>query len=349
MSEVPNNLVDLNTVDLNSLPNTSPSSKPTTTMSSFVQDEINSIINILIKVDSLDPKQGLTNHASPLLLENTHVLCKGREYENLMSRLLRESKGSERNEQLERVHALVSGFVQAERKNRARQKMNYVLAGATSGRIDQAIQMLVETEEIDDDLLIFIDYLVEKEQARSRGGTYSPLYPPSPSSSSSAPSSATLDVLLMVQRRLRAETVTSKEDFVRILHILLSLPPSLSPAERVTKIRELLKSIEQMRHFEDFVQSGVDFIKKNGMRAKEPGRKGSKTTKRIIDDSDQLDGESGMAEDISVREVELSPIVLEQMKDLLIDIRSITKTLYTGGVGDTVFEMQSTRKVPTKE
>ncbi|RYG94326.1 hypothetical protein EON65_57660, partial [archaeon] len=106
--------------------------------------------------------------------------------------------------------------------------MNYVLAGATSGRLDQAIQMLIETEEIDDDLLVFIDYLVEKEQARSNGGKYSPLYPPPTPSSSAMSSSPTLDVLLMIQRRLRAEAITSKDDFVRILHILLSLSPTLT-------------------------------------------------------------------------------------------------------------------------
>ncbi|RYG94327.1 hypothetical protein EON65_57665 [archaeon] len=123
----PENLVDLNTVNLNTLPSSTPSSTTTTTMQSFVQDEIKTIISILLKVDSLDSKQGLTNHASPLLLENTHVLCKGREYENVMSRLIRESSSFERSEQLERVHALVSGFVQAERKNRARQKVTLIV------------------------------------------------------------------------------------------------------------------------------------------------------------------------------------------------------------------------------
>lgn len=234
-----------------------------------------------------------------------------------------------------------------------------MLAGASSGRIDQAIQMLVETEEIDDDLLIFMDYLVEKERARSRGGQYSPLYS---AQSSSAASSATLDVLLMVQRRLRAETITSKDDFVRILHTLLSLPSTMAPQQRVEKIRELVKSIEQLRNFEDFVQNGIDYIKQNGMRAKEPGRGGNKSSSKDSGRDAQEDAKAAgnakgdregreymsMGEDMDLREVELAPTVLEQMKDLLIDIRSITKSLYAGGVGETVFEMESTRSVPTR-
>jgi len=80
------------------------------------------------------------------LLENAHIITTGRTYESTMNDRMeaaREGSGEDMS-QLEKVDALLQGFVTAERKQRARLKVTYVLAGAESGRLNEGIALLSE-------------------------------------------------------------------------------------------------------------------------------------------------------------------------------------------------------------
>lgn len=81
-----------------------------------------------------------------VLLESAHIITTGRIYESLMNdRMEAAREGSGENlAQLEKVDALLQGFVTAERKQRARLKVTYVLAGAESGRLNEGITLLSE-------------------------------------------------------------------------------------------------------------------------------------------------------------------------------------------------------------
>ena len=68
---------------------------------------------------------------------------------------------------IERVDAFLTGFISSERKARSKLKLNYIIAGASSNRMESAIGMLSETDQIDDDLLMFIDALIRKKKVSS--------------------------------------------------------------------------------------------------------------------------------------------------------------------------------------
>ena len=57
----------------------------------------------------------------------------------------------------------MSSFISAERKKRSRLKLNYILAGAAESRLDDTIKLLRQSEELDNELLIYIDSLIKKE------------------------------------------------------------------------------------------------------------------------------------------------------------------------------------------
>ena len=220
---------------------------------------INNIIdNVLIYSSSNKDLSGFDPH---FLLENAHIITSGRIYESTMNDRMeaaREGSG-EALTQLEKVDALLQGFVTAERKQRARLKVTYVLAGAESGRLNEGIALLSEryphrahclpvilsvlfsdyyalfitvcSGEIDDDLMKYLDRVIKKELLKAMG----PGATLSEDSSSDADSSitdreeesleagvkATLSVLRMVQKLLQAELKTQKRREVRLLSALL--------------------------------------------------------------------------------------------------------------------------------
>lgn len=77
-----------------------------------------------------------------ILLKHAHILTHGRLYENVMNDRIHGAKSLPERQALEKVDALMRGFITAERKQRARLKVVYVLAGAQSGDIDECIKLL---------------------------------------------------------------------------------------------------------------------------------------------------------------------------------------------------------------
>lgn len=106
-----------------------------------ISDEVNSIIDLFLQAQM----DGNFASVSPSLLsENSHMLVKGRLYETIMDKRLSQCDKSEDTIALEKVNSFLQGFVNSERKSRARMKVNYILSGAMTNRLDEAIEILVE-------------------------------------------------------------------------------------------------------------------------------------------------------------------------------------------------------------
>jgi hypothetical protein len=109
-----------------------------------VQSSITSIVYSLFAAELNAPEAGTLKIEPTLLVESSHILAKGRFYELCMQDLLSTCSSVREVKAAERVDAYLRGFVVAERRSRARMKVNYILAGATSNRLDQAIGLLSE-------------------------------------------------------------------------------------------------------------------------------------------------------------------------------------------------------------
>lgn len=104
-----------------------------------IQDEIREIIQIFVTAE------GGVNSVSPsILLENAHILSKGKLYEYAIEKTIEECANVRDIAKIEAVDAFMKGFIISERKQRSRLKMNYMMSGASSNRLDQAIALLSE-------------------------------------------------------------------------------------------------------------------------------------------------------------------------------------------------------------
>jgi len=61
--------------------------------------------------------------------ENAYVLAKNTLYEDVMEGLLLNVVDTKQAEAIQRIDAILKGFIQTERKTRSRLKLNYILAG----------------------------------------------------------------------------------------------------------------------------------------------------------------------------------------------------------------------------
>jgi hypothetical protein len=78
-----------------------------------------------------------------LLVDNSHVLAKGTLYEDVVRELMLSAAVDDRAH-IHAADAFLKGFVSSERKKRLKLKVNYILAGAQSKRLDEAIDLLSE-------------------------------------------------------------------------------------------------------------------------------------------------------------------------------------------------------------
>ena len=105
--------------------------------------EIPSLLQTLFVMELNTPNQ-LSRTDPTVLIDNAHILTKGHFYETCMQDMLSQCSSPRETRAAERVDAFVRGFVVSERKARARMKVDYILAGASSNRLDEAIHLLSE-------------------------------------------------------------------------------------------------------------------------------------------------------------------------------------------------------------
>ena len=180
-----------------------------------IEDEIRRVIEVFKSAEG-----SLVKVDPSILTENAHLLAKGKYYEMVMEDYLRSSVTSHEITKLEAIDAFIGGFVQAERKQRSRLKLNYIIAGATSNRLEESIQLLAESDEIDECLLSFIDSLIKKEILRSAG----PIAAMDDDIMEKlvGPGKETIEILRMVRRRLEAELKMVNREEVKLLSLLLA-------------------------------------------------------------------------------------------------------------------------------
>lgn len=92
-------------------------------MDRAVAEEVRALLRVLCMIDEKEGTEGLERRAGLLLTENSHLLCKGRVFEQTISEELQRISSPAQSERLERVHSMVAGFLHAERKSRARTKV----------------------------------------------------------------------------------------------------------------------------------------------------------------------------------------------------------------------------------
>jgi hypothetical protein len=104
-----------------------------------IQEEIKEIIQTLVQSGG-----GVDSNTLSILMENAHILTKGKLYESVIEKSIEECDNNRDVAKIEAVDAIMKGFIVSERKQRSRLKMNYMMSGASSNRLDEAITMLSE-------------------------------------------------------------------------------------------------------------------------------------------------------------------------------------------------------------
>lgn len=319
--------------------------------------DIKMLVNIFIDAEKSNP-EGFRSVNPSLLLDNSHILTKGRLYEGVMEELLQtQGEGRAETAVIERVDAFLTGFINSERKARSKLKLNYIISGASSNRLESAVGMLSETDQIDDDLLMFIDALIRKKKMTTSGkaqsgsmssydalddeGLPNPGGGARPSMTGGEEENSASDVsgdedddvvglgegndaiavLQMVRRRLVAEIRTGDKPELRLLAALLA-EPDVSQHEKM--IRTQLVKVEQMERFETFLENGVNHLSAEDAVTEEGEGESPKPF--------ALDVDAKGGKDKSV-----APDTVEKMKDVLVTLRGAMKMF---GNKD-IFEVQS--------
>ncbi len=109
-------------------------------MTKSVTLQIETIVDSLLEGVKADTSFITTLHPQ-VIVDNAHVLAKGRLYESVIAKKL---NGNSTVTHVDQVDSLLRGFVTSERKRRSRLKVDYLLAGAASQRLEDGVKMLVD-------------------------------------------------------------------------------------------------------------------------------------------------------------------------------------------------------------
>ena len=218
-----------------------------------IEEDISSIFKMFLKAEA-EAKEGMYAVPPSVLTDNAPFLTKGRIYEKVVKTLLTGARSAEEVSRLEKVDSFLYGFVRSERKSRARLKVNYIIAGATTGRLDESIDMLHEADEIDEELLLYINGLINKQLLRSGG-------PAAESEDELVPGSSgknAVDILKLINKRLEAQlkAVNGKKELL-LLAKLMSIE---DPQTREDVLKSRLKKVEDMDNFAQFVAEGIEHL-----------------------------------------------------------------------------------------
>lgn len=301
-------------------------------LSDVLKQEIRDIIEIYVDSHKLkETKIPIAKSAlydPTILLENAYVLVKGKLYEEVMGSLIMEANDDDETRTLQKIDAFLTGFIQSERKSRSRVKLNYILAGASSGRLDAAIDLLNESDEIDDSLISFIDSLIKKQQIKSSGPANlvddDDVDGDNEDYNIIGSGKATLDVLRMVKRRLLAEIKARSKSELKLLVGLLQVK-EIDRREEI--LLTTLSTVTALESFSAFVQDGLQHYQ----------------DMQIIDvEESNSDGSSNSSNDNSTgKRVEMSPQVYEEMKVVLELVYKIIRRLNTGFTDESVFSVNA--------
>jgi hypothetical protein len=341
-----------------------------------IKEDIRSLVNVFIEAEKTN-KDGFRSINPSFLLDNSHILTKGRLYEGVMDGLLQDSGETNRADTaiLERVDAFLTGFINSERKSRSKLKLNYIMSGASSNRLESAISMLSETEQVDDDLLMYIDALTRRKMMASGGKATttavmnSPLDEeglPNPSGSMDARPSMTSEdtedgvdvddvsdgdfvglgegndavaVLQMIRRRLVAEVRTTGKPELRLLAALLAEP---DVGKHAGMLRAALVKVEQMERFETFLENGIVHLSSEEAELATDSSEGSAERERErVGPFDENADSGGLVGRKKGGEKRVAPDTVEKMRDVLLTLKDVMRMFAGNNQNMDVFEVKS--------
>lgn len=225
---------------------------------STIEEDIEQILDLYLTAETKKMKEeggGLQSVSPTVLMENAAFLCKGRLYEKVIKRRMETSASAEEAGLLQRVDSFMLGFIKSERKSRSRLKVNYIIAGATSNRLDRSIDLLHEADEIDEDLMQYISGLIKRQTLRLGG--------PAAESEDDLPLGTgknAIEILKMIYKRLEAQMKTQgKAELILLAKLMLEQDPS----RREDILKDQLYKVEDMENFAFFVESGIEHLTMN--------------------------------------------------------------------------------------
>ena len=269
-----------------------------------LKDELKVLLNQLLYVEMQDRGKS-SMMASTMFLENDYLFAKSDLYETVMDELIQMASNDDEISALCRVDTLLKGFVNNERKRRAKLKLDYLLAGASTGKLEEAVLLLSETDEIDQDLFTFIDGMIKKEVMTKLG----PTADEEDIKDIEGIGKNAIDVLQMLKRRLDAETKGEINEFVKLLATMIN---ESDAAQRDKLLRRSLRRVEEIEDFEQFVDEAVQHL--------------TSTTIPNSSDGNYHDSQSDRSEVSTLR----GGAVVEVIKDIKFSTQEMKKMLKTG-------------------
>ena len=282
---------------------TPPSPRPDPTL----KEDIFRIIYQLLESQSdvgpeLDEDSSIveTRLDTKILIDNAHILVQDNAYEEAIEELLNSCDSEKAVSTLERIDGFMRSFIQNERKSRCRLKVNYLINGATSNRLEEAISKLSTADEIDGNLLRFIDSLIQKRITMVGG----PTADREDEKLLSTSGKDAVNVLKLVYNRLKAEVQLRKDFNLRLLAILISEKDdgNLDPI-----LRKALTTVEKFQMFSNYVERGVEHL------------------------SERIEHQSTMSTyDQNEKDDDSKVITLQRMRNILWRTSELSKNLKTG-------------------
>lgn len=233
-----------------------------------IYDEISDLIDFYVEKSNAIP---LISIEPSILTEYAHILSKGRVFEDVMDSKLSKCNDPIEIKTLENVNAFLQGFIKSERRNRSRLKINYILAGITTNKLEDSIELLSEryftrkllysfyyimftfSDEIDSHLMSFVDSLIQKEVIRSSG----PAGLLEEGNNFDGVGQTTLSTLKMIQKRLKVEYKLKDRWDIKLLSKLLR---ENDQQFREEIMMQNLKKLEEVEYFNDFVTDGIQHM-----------------------------------------------------------------------------------------
>lgn len=200
-----------------------------------VVDEISLIVDFYADQAKKNQIKGIN---PSILSEYAHLLAKGRLFERVIEEKIASCSNLDEVRIIEEVSDTLQGFISAERKSRSRLKISYILAGAFSDRLEDAVSVLSEryvrdegfikfnsylfsfSDEIDVNLMNYLDSLIQREVMRVNG-PLATIDDDDFKLDIEDGNKITLTTLKMIKRRLQAEIKTKDNKELRLLARLL--------------------------------------------------------------------------------------------------------------------------------
>ena len=132
--------------------------------SNFIEGETSFKSSIYTVIDDLLANYLNSNKIDPIILSDNSYLLTNEAYSVVMNDLLNSCEDLKSVKVLEYLDSVIRSFIVSEKKSRSRLKLNYLVSGASSNRLEEAIELLSSTDEIDDELLVYIDSCIDRKK-----------------------------------------------------------------------------------------------------------------------------------------------------------------------------------------